>query len=105
MIAAPRLEVLAIAVIDEGIEIRHRLDEDITATPAVAAIRSAEFDELLAPEADGAGTAGTALDEDLGFIEEFHRLLTQRKRGMVQPLPFASAPDGLAFKQSFRPRN
>jgi hypothetical protein len=42
---------------------------------AVAAIRAAELDELLAPEGDDAvaAVAGTAID--LGLVEELHRRL------------------------------
>ena len=30
------------------------------------------FDELFAPEADGAGAARAGADEDLGLVEEMH---------------------------------
>jgi endonuclease/exonuclease/phosphatase family metal-dependent hydrolase len=39
---------------------------------AVAAVRAAELDELLAPERDGAGAAVAGADVDLGLVEELH---------------------------------
>src|SRR5215468_9219368 len=48
--AALCLEVLLIAVVDEGIEAVDRFHHDIAPWAAVAAIRAAEFDEFLAPE-------------------------------------------------------
>src|SRR5262245_48440420 len=50
--AALGLEVLLIAIIDQGIEPVDRLDHDVTAVTAVAAIRSPELDEFLTPERD-----------------------------------------------------
>src|SRR5262249_6026754 len=72
VIAAARLEVLGVAVVDQRVEVGHRLDDDVAAAPAVAAVGAAELDALLAPKADGAGTAVTALHEDLGLVQELH---------------------------------
>jgi hypothetical protein len=44
-----------------------------TALAAIAAIGSAELDELLAPEGDDAVAAVARLQMHLGFVEEFHR--------------------------------
>src|SRR5260221_10984511 len=66
-------EMLLVAVVDERVEVGHRLDDDVAAAAAVAAIGTAELDEFLAPEAAGDGTAVAALHEDLGLVEEFHR--------------------------------
>ena len=60
------------AVVDQGVEILHRFGPDIAAAAAIAAIGSAIFDELLAPERDAAVTAGAGLDIDLGDVEKFH---------------------------------
>src|SRR5690606_1965251 len=69
------LEVLLISIVDQSIKAVDRLDPDIAAPAAVAAIRPAEFDEFLAPErhASGASVAGAGID--LGLVEEFHRLV------------------------------
>jgi hypothetical protein len=40
---------------------------------AVAAIRPAEFDELLAPERHAARPAAARADVDFGKVEELHR--------------------------------
>ena len=68
------LEVLLVAVIDQRIEAVDRLYHHITTIAAVAAIRSAELDEFLAPERDTAVPARAGRYVDLGFIEEFHGL-------------------------------
>jgi len=70
--AARGLEVLLVAIVDQGIEPIDHLDDDIAAPAAVATVRPAELDELLAPEGDDAGSAVTALEVYLGLIEEFH---------------------------------
>src|SRR6185312_7909410 len=48
--AALGLEMLLVAIIDERIELRDRLDDDVAAVAAVAAVWHAELDELLAAE-------------------------------------------------------
>src|SRR4029453_16145513 len=47
-----RLEMLLVAVVEQGVEVRHAFDNDIAAFAAVAAVSPAELDELLPPEAD-----------------------------------------------------
>ena len=49
--AALGLEVLAVAEVDQGVEVVDRLEHDVAAAAAVAAVGAAELDELLAPEA------------------------------------------------------
>ena len=71
-LAARGAEMLGVAKVDQGVEAGHRLEDDVAALAAVAAVRSAEFDELLAPEADRAGAAGARADEDLGLVEKMH---------------------------------
>src|SRR5882724_6162675 len=80
MVAALGLEMLLVAVVDQRVEVGHRLDDDVAAAPAIAAVRPAELDELLAPEADAAGPAVAALQIDLGLVEEFHDRLRMKKR-------------------------
>ena len=67
-----RLEVLLIAIVDQRVQIVRRLQDDVPAAPAVAAVRPAEFDELLAPEADATGTAVAGLQIELGLIQKLH---------------------------------
>ena len=47
---------------------------------AVAAVGSAELDELLAPEADAAVAAAARADLDPGVIEELHGAAPRRRR-------------------------
>ena len=72
VMAAFGLEMLLVAEIDQRVQIVHRLGIDIAAAAAMAAVRAAELDELLAPEADRAGAAIAAADIDLGLVEELH---------------------------------
>src|SRR5205085_9109067 len=72
--ARPRLEVLGIAVVDQGVEAVDRLDHDVAAAAAIAAAWAAVLDELLAPERDAAVAAVAGADIDLGLVEEFHGL-------------------------------
>ena len=66
------LEVLLVAIVDQGVEAVGAFGDDIAAAPAIAAVRPAELDELLAPERDGAGAAVARLHIDLGLVEELH---------------------------------
>ena len=66
-------EMLLIAEIDQRVQPLNGLDPDRAAIAAIAAIRAAEFNELLAPERDAAATARAGADIDFGKIEKFHR--------------------------------
>ena len=66
------LEVLLVAVVDQRVEAVDRLRDHVAALAAVAAVRAAELDELLAPERDAAVPAVAGADVDLGLVEEFH---------------------------------
>ena len=44
--------MLLVAEVDQRVQIVHRLDDDVAAAAAIAAVGPAELDELLAPEAD-----------------------------------------------------
>ena len=66
------LEVLLVAVVDQRVEAVDRLDHDVAALAAVAAVRPAELDEFLAPERHAAVAAVAGADIDLGLVEEFH---------------------------------
>ncbi len=50
-------EMLGVAEVDQRVEVLHRLEHDVAAAAAVAAVRAAELDELLAPERDHAVAA------------------------------------------------
>ena len=66
-------KMLLITVVDQRVQIVRRLEGDVAALAAIAAIRPAELDELLAAKAHGTAAAVTALQVDLGLVEEFHR--------------------------------
>jgi hypothetical protein len=68
-----RLEVLLVAVVDQGVEPVRDLDDDIAAARHCRR-RAAEFDELLAAKCHAAVTAVAGADVDLGFVEKFHRV-------------------------------
>ena len=80
--AVLRLEMLLVAVVDERVEAVDAFGPDVAAAAAVAAVGSAELDELLAAEGDRAVPAVAGADIDLGLIEKFHasavRVLTAR---------------------------
>src|SRR6516165_10002695 len=65
-------EMLAIAVVDQGVQIVRRGKDDVTAFAAVTAVRAAELDELLAAKARSPSSAVTALQIDLALVEELH---------------------------------
>ena len=73
--------MLGVAEVDQSIEAGHRLEHDVPALAAVAAVGSAELDELLAPEAHGSGAAGAGAHEDLGLVEEVHGACRLRDGG------------------------
>ena len=66
------LEVLVVAVVDQGVEPIDRLDPHVAAAAAVASVRAAEGDELLAPERDRAPAAVAGADVDLALVQELH---------------------------------
>src|SRR5271166_2747401 len=65
-------EMLAIAVVDQGVEIVRRGKDDVAAFAAIATVGAAELDELLAAKARGPAPAVTALQVDLALVEELH---------------------------------
>ncbi len=66
------LEMLLVAEVDERVEVFDRLDPYVAALAAVAAVRSAELDELLAAEVHAAIAAVAGAHIDLGLVEELH---------------------------------
>jgi hypothetical protein len=67
-------EMLLVAVVDQRVQAIDHLGPDIAAAAAVAAVRSAELDELLAAERQRARAPVAGADIDLGLIEKFHRI-------------------------------
>ena len=53
--AVLRFEMLLVAVIDQRVEVGHRLEHDVAAAAAIAAIRTAELDEFLTSEGGRTG--------------------------------------------------
>src|SRR6516162_6438094 len=74
-------EVLAIAVVDQGVEIVRRGKDDVAALAAVTTVGAAELDELLAAKARGPAPAVTALQVDLALVEELHGASTAPRMG------------------------
>ena len=66
------LEMLLIAVVDQGVEAIDGKRDHVSALAAVAAVRTAELDVFLAPERHAAVPAVARADVDLGFVQEFH---------------------------------
>ncbi len=70
--AAFRRDVLLEAVVDEGVQVLHRLHPDIAPIAAIAAIGTAVLDEFLAAERNAAIPAFAGADIDLRLVEELH---------------------------------
>ena len=68
------LEMLLVAIVDQRVQPVDRLQPDIAAAAAVAAVRAAELDEFFAPERHRAGAAVAGADIDFGLVEKFHRI-------------------------------
>src|SRR5207237_9336456 len=68
--AATGGEVVLEAVVLQRVELAGNLEDDVAATPTVAAVRSATRHELFAAEAQGTGATVPTLDEDLDAIRE-----------------------------------
>src|SRR5215831_1018572 len=84
------LEMLLVAVIDQGVEAIDTFGGHVAPPTAVAPIRAAELDELLAPERDATRSAVAGADVDLGLVEKLHRHSiaiehTRRLRSNLQP--------------------
>jgi len=70
MTTAFRAELAVESECDEGVDMWAGDSVDGPALASVAAVRSAAGDELLAPEAHGAGAAVPGLYEDVDFVDE-----------------------------------
>ena len=67
--------MLLIAIVDQRVQAFDRLDIDMPAAAAIAAIRSTKFDIGFTPEGSAPVSAMAGFDINLGLIEEFHRAL------------------------------
>ncbi len=72
VLAGARLEVLLIAIIDQGVEALDRFDPDVAALAAVAAVGAAIGNELLTTEGHAAGATVAGANVNLALVEEFH---------------------------------
>src|SRR5690606_12076342 len=84
VVAGLGLEMLLVAEVDQGVQPIGRLDPDVAALAAVAAVRAAVGNELFATERDGARAAVAGANVDLGLVEELHGRLMAQKRGELQ---------------------
>ena len=72
MLAIFGRKMLGIAIVDQGIEGVRRLDDNIAALAAVAAIRAAKGHIFLAPEGQAPRAAIAGFQVYFGLIKEFH---------------------------------
>src|SRR5690606_9002930 len=79
VLAALGLELALVAEVDQGVEVLVGQQPDVAALAAVAAVRPAQRDELLAPEAHAAVAAVAGSDGDFSFVDQLHEAGT---RGM-----------------------
>src|SRR6266403_1177651 len=84
------LEVLLIAIVDQRVQAIDRFDDDIAATAAIAAARSAELDIFLAAERHAAVAAVAGADIDFCLVKEFHGSIGKPRASMRQPLARAN---------------
>ena len=82
--AGAGLEVLLVAVVDQGVQPLDRLDPDVATPSTVAAVWTAVLDELLTPERHGSPAAVARAHEDFALVEEFHRRDTGFRRLRVR---------------------
>src|SRR5690606_16141507 len=105
VVAGLGLEMLLVAEVDQGVQPIGRLDPDVAALAAVAAVGAAVGNEFFATERDGARAAVAGANIDLGLIEELHGRLMAQKRGelqvgAIQPLARVSAQTPKGSRQS-----
>jgi hypothetical protein len=60
--------VLRVAKVDQSVQVRHCLKDDITPAPAITAVGTAEFDVFLSPEGGNTITAVTRPHIDLCLV-------------------------------------
>src|SRR5215472_4307715 len=90
--AVGRGEMLLVAVIDQRIKPIDRFGDDIAALAAIAAVRTAEFDEFLAPERDATVAAVAGANVNLGLVEKLHLLNSVKARNGTTVIPVPRWP-------------
>src|SRR5262245_30800419 len=66
------LEMLLVAVVDQGVETGDALSPDVPTLAAVATVGPAELNEFFAPKGDRARATVTGADVDLGLVQKLH---------------------------------
>src|SRR3954470_11590170 len=89
--AVLRAEMLAVAIVDQRVQIVRGLEDDVASLAAVAAVRPAKLDELLAAKTHRAAAAIAAFQVDFALVEEFHWIcqagFKQKGERRAAPLP------------------
>src|SRR5262249_59281566 len=94
------LKMLLVAVVKECVDPVARLHDHVAALAAVAAVRPAKLDELLAPERHAAVPAIARADIHLGFIEEFHDPRYESTDAQIRERPRGWSPRAALKKLS-----
>lgn len=84
--------MLLVAIVDQRVEAGNGLHENVAAAPAIATVRPAELDELLAAKRDGAGAAVAGPYIDLGLIEKLHLMPSSLAAGSGRFRPRRACP-------------
>jgi hypothetical protein len=72
--------MLLVPIIDQRVQAIYRIGNNITAAPAIAPVRTAEWHMRFTPETDSTGAAIAGSHIDFCLIEEFH-VFAYKKRG------------------------
>jgi 3'-phosphoadenosine 5'-phosphosulfate sulfotransferase len=75
MAAPSRLQVGLVAQVQEGGEVGGNLEDNVPSFAAVAAVRTAQRNELLPAERNAAGAAGARFYLNFHFIDKAHNSL------------------------------
>ena len=112
VLAALRAEQPRVAILDQRVDVAVGDDEDAAAAPAVAAVRAAARDVLLAPERHRAVAAVAGVHLDHRFVDELHGSASGASWGMSilrpsvenEPLVLVAAPAALPRDRVARQR-
>ncbi len=70
--------MLGVAEVDQGVEVIDRLEDNIAAPAAIAAVRTAKFDIFFPAEGDDTVTAIAGFHIDFGLVKKLHCLRSGR---------------------------
>src|SRR5689334_166051 len=96
-------EVLAVAIVDQSVQIVRGLEDDVAALATVATVRPAKLDELLAAKTHCAAAAIATFQVDFALVQEFHWIAgdlpnrIQTKRGAADRSPSESVASGSVY--------